>query len=367
MDGTLAKWNNVSFEELFKEGYYRNLEPNLNVVKTINRMLENGENIYILSAYLLESKYAKKEKEEWLQEYIPNLRKENYILIPYGENKVNFMEKSITEDDILLDDYTKNLEDWTMHGGTAVKLLNGINHTKGTWHGKKVDINKIDELFLNKAVHGEIKIDGKLYPYYFDINNPNKRDCHSSQWIIIDIVGHPLIKSIYMAQYNSENQPSFAIIFHNDIQLKSIMMEQFFKDKVELLEAKKEIYLFSQFNIVGASTKLKPLNVDNEIKEELFKKYPYLSQTRDFRIIYYFLKKDELDYLEHQIRNYDSNIGFDHEQDATLAICWYEGLISTQDMIKSFNDGNIENDQIMNDEYLNEKETYSEEYDEYEL
>ena len=29
--------------------------------------------------------------------------------------------------DVLIDDYNKNLEDWREHGGLAVKYLNGIN------------------------------------------------------------------------------------------------------------------------------------------------------------------------------------------------------------------------------------------------
>ena len=38
MDGTLAKWNEVQYEEqLLEEGYYRNLKPNQKVVDEVNR------------------------------------------------------------------------------------------------------------------------------------------------------------------------------------------------------------------------------------------------------------------------------------------------------------------------------------------
>ena len=44
--------------------------------------------------------------------------------------------------DVLVDDYTKNLKEWPVFGdakfGRAVKLLNGINGTNGTWTGISV-------------------------------------------------------------------------------------------------------------------------------------------------------------------------------------------------------------------------------------
>ena len=44
--------------------------------------------------------------------------------------------------DVLVDGYTKNLKEWPVFGdakfGRAVKLLNGINGTNGTWAGISV-------------------------------------------------------------------------------------------------------------------------------------------------------------------------------------------------------------------------------------
>lgn len=135
MDGTLAKWNDVQFENLFEKGYYLNLEPNINVVKTVKTLLNHEQDVYILSAYLEESKYARDEKILWLQQYLPELPKEKYILLPYGEEKSKYIKGEINKDDILLDDYTKNLLEWEKTGGFAIKLLNGINHNKGVWQG----------------------------------------------------------------------------------------------------------------------------------------------------------------------------------------------------------------------------------------
>ena len=130
MDGTLAKWNNVEFEQLFEKGYYRNLEPNEYLLNNVNNLIRQGEDIYILSAYLTESDYAKTEKQEWVKQYLPELPEEKQIFVPYGTNKAEYLKEHyspITNEDYLIDDYTKNLLEWKEYGGTGVKYLNGIN------------------------------------------------------------------------------------------------------------------------------------------------------------------------------------------------------------------------------------------------
>ena len=142
MDGTLAKWNNVEFEQLFEKGYYRNLEQNANLVGELRELIRNGEDVYILSAYLTESDYAYQEKLDWLNEYIPELTAEKTILLPYGENKAAYLKEHyspIEHDDVLIDDYTQNLLEWKAYGGEGIKFLNGINHTRGTWKGLTTD------------------------------------------------------------------------------------------------------------------------------------------------------------------------------------------------------------------------------------
>ena len=93
MDGTLAKWNNVEFEQLFEKGYYRNLEPNEYLLNNVNNLIRQGEDIYILSAYLTESDYAKTEKQEWVKQYLPELPEEKQIFVPYGTNKAEYLKE----------------------------------------------------------------------------------------------------------------------------------------------------------------------------------------------------------------------------------------------------------------------------------
>ncbi len=146
MDGTLAQWNNVEFEQLFEQGYYRNLKPNQALVADVNKLIKKGEDVYILSAYLTDSEYAKAEKEEWVRQYLPELKDENKIFVPYGTNKAEYLKEHyspIKADDYLIDDYTQNLLEWKEYGGTGVKYLNGINHTRGTWQGLRLNSYEI--------------------------------------------------------------------------------------------------------------------------------------------------------------------------------------------------------------------------------
>ena len=149
MDGTIAKWNNVAFEQLYEKGYYRNLEPDNDILQEVKMFIETGFDVYILSAYLpdvkdektgklIKKSYALDEKKEWVKEYLPELKENNAIFVPYGTNKAEYLRDNyspVYKNDYLLDDYTKNLDEWTGYGGTGIKYKNGINGTKGTWKG----------------------------------------------------------------------------------------------------------------------------------------------------------------------------------------------------------------------------------------
>ena len=82
-------------EELFKEGYFKNLQPNKNIVDTINQFLDINERdveVFLLSSYL-NSKYALNEKNEWLDMYLPKIDHAHRFFIDYRENKDEYMNK----------------------------------------------------------------------------------------------------------------------------------------------------------------------------------------------------------------------------------------------------------------------------------
>lgn len=135
MDGTLAVFKPVDeMETLYEEGYFKRLAPQRNVVEAVRKIImEHPEiEVNILSAYLTDSEYALKEKNEWLDRYLPEIDQDHRIFVACGADKKEGIRDGIRKTDFLLDDYTKNLNEW-QPPARGIKLLNGINHTRGSW------------------------------------------------------------------------------------------------------------------------------------------------------------------------------------------------------------------------------------------
>ncbi|MGF6376721.1 5'(3')-deoxyribonucleotidase [Clostridiales Family XIII bacterium PM5-7] len=140
MDGTLAEFHPVEMiETLYERGYFRNLPPERNVVDGVKIFIDDHPDVevYILSSVLADSEYALEEKNEWLDEYLPEIKKENRIFVECGEDKRSGVPLGVFQTDLLIDDYTKNLDDWS-ENGKGLKILNGINDTNGSWKGARM-------------------------------------------------------------------------------------------------------------------------------------------------------------------------------------------------------------------------------------
>lgn len=138
MDGTLAEFHPVdTMETLYEQGYFAQLAPHENVVNGIKTfMRENPDaEVFILSSVLTDSPYAQAEKNAWLDRYLPEIGMDNRIFASCGSAKNEFVPGGVWENDVLLDDYSKNLHEWP---GKALKLMNGINGTKGSFQGEKI-------------------------------------------------------------------------------------------------------------------------------------------------------------------------------------------------------------------------------------
>jgi len=148
MDGTLAVFNNNidKIERLYEKGYFLNLEPIYNVLNAIKEIKKNNFDIEvnILSSVLSDSKYALKEKNEWLDKYLPEIDKDHRLFPPCGANKRKYVIGGVSKNDYLLDDYTHNLSLW-QPPGEGIKILNGINHTKKTWKNNCINFEKTSE------------------------------------------------------------------------------------------------------------------------------------------------------------------------------------------------------------------------------
>ncbi len=145
MDGTLAEFRQVSaLEELYERGYFAQLPPQQNVVDAVRLLIGSAPTveIFILSSVLFDSRFAMEEKNGWLNEFLPEVDRAHRIFLPCGESKAGYVPRNLRESDCLLDDYTKNLEDWSRAGGRGVKLLNGINHTHGSWNGSRLSYGR---------------------------------------------------------------------------------------------------------------------------------------------------------------------------------------------------------------------------------
>jgi Uncharacterized protein conserved in bacteria len=139
MDGTLAEWRACEqYEMLYEKGYFRTLRPYLNVVKAAKLLANTGlVEVFSLSAVLPDGPHAIPDKDEWLDEHMAWLDTEHRIFVKGTSPKHEAVPGGIRENDILLDDYTKNCVEWDEYA-IAIKLLNGINGTQGTWQGARV-------------------------------------------------------------------------------------------------------------------------------------------------------------------------------------------------------------------------------------
>lgn len=153
MDGTLATFKQLNtMEPLYEQGYFLNLEPMKNVVDGIHNIIRDYPQIdvYVLSAVLSDSEYALQEKNAWLDKYLPELSAEKRIFSRCGDDKKNYVKGGVHSNDILLDDYTKNLFEWKP--GKGIKLLNGINHTNRTWRGTCVNAELPGDIFASELI-----------------------------------------------------------------------------------------------------------------------------------------------------------------------------------------------------------------------
>lgn len=154
MDGTIARFHdeNLYLERMFEKGFFRDLKPFENAVSAIKELVkDNTSEIFILSATV--NSCSLEEKQEWLDRYLPEIDKEHRIFISLNVPKSEAIGHRLTDKDILIDDYNKNLLEWQKAGGTSVKAKNNINH-KGLhgelWKGDLIDITDTAESIVER-------------------------------------------------------------------------------------------------------------------------------------------------------------------------------------------------------------------------
>lgn len=140
MDGTLAVYPSTTEPWWEVKDIFKYLAPIATSIKAAKRLIEAGYEVYILSAYNANFPQTMRDKDYWLDKYLPEVDADHRIYTLVGQSKAEAVPGGIQSDDILIDDYNKNLETWADAGGIGVKLLNGLNNRK-TWSGISVRAN----------------------------------------------------------------------------------------------------------------------------------------------------------------------------------------------------------------------------------
>jgi len=179
MDGTLAEFKNVdTLETLYEKGYFENLKPINNVLSAVKEIIEKHPemDVYILSAYLSDSNYALDEKQNWLDKYLPEIDDKHRLFMPCGKDKKQYIPNGIRSNDFLLDDYTNNLTLW-QPPAKGIKLLNGINHSHGTWQDDRISYKKTSNNITNDIIN---IMQGNTHVHDI-IKNNNARSCNLNE------------------------------------------------------------------------------------------------------------------------------------------------------------------------------------------
>ena len=153
MDGVIAQYKEVPPEELYREGYFAQLEPCFECIGALALLAADPQiEVHTLSAVLPDSKYALAEKQAWFDRYLRQY-KITPIFMYCGESKREKVPGGILPSDILIDDYNENLRDWSKEA-VAIKFLNGINDRHGSWQGARAGGSAAE---IAAAVYGQIR------------------------------------------------------------------------------------------------------------------------------------------------------------------------------------------------------------------
>lgn len=146
LDGTLARFNvpNALIRFETEKGFFAKLLAYKGTEK-INEMAKQG-NLYIISAS--PNAQADFDKLEWISKYLFNIPKNHIVLCRNGENKAEHLAKlgmKIDKECYLLDDYTKNLEQWESWGGIGIKRITSVaDNSRKLWKG--LELKKLEKL-----------------------------------------------------------------------------------------------------------------------------------------------------------------------------------------------------------------------------
>lgn len=113
MDGVLANFHKekYNYKNAISREWIANLEPFTANVELVRNLIAHGNKVYINS--LAASEGAKEGKLDWLAKYLPEIEKENIIIIVGNGKKADYMK----EEGTLVDDKLANCKQWEKLSG----------------------------------------------------------------------------------------------------------------------------------------------------------------------------------------------------------------------------------------------------------
>ena len=163
MDGVLAIYEQDAYTgeepKWLKKNlhYFRSLKPDMKALKIADALWrwcqQHTDNLYVLSSLIPNGAIFNEhlhDKILWLRDWMPYLKIENILIsVTSKRDAVEYiMGHSLTERDILIDDYNKNLIEWEKAGGRAIKYCNGINSTN-SFNGTHIYPNDSTQSAIN--------------------------------------------------------------------------------------------------------------------------------------------------------------------------------------------------------------------------
>jgi 5'(3')-deoxyribonucleotidase len=123
MDGVLAdfdKVENAVARYKTEPNFFYNLEPIVENVRALKKLIKQGFNVKILSKS--PNLQADNDKRKWLAVHIPEIDSIDIIFARPEQRKIDFVDELEREFALLLDDYSKNIDEWRNEKGIALTI-----------------------------------------------------------------------------------------------------------------------------------------------------------------------------------------------------------------------------------------------------
>lgn len=152
MDGVVAEYKKEAYtgeDPLWlrkNQHYFRDLNPDRKMLEVIDRMHQRsrytGDRIYLLTSIPMNGAIFNEhfhDKISWAGTWLPYLGIDAILIsVTSKRDAVEYIQNhQLSSNDILIDDYNKNLVDWQTHGGISVKYCNGQNNPE-SFTGPKI-------------------------------------------------------------------------------------------------------------------------------------------------------------------------------------------------------------------------------------